>query len=364
MITNDILYSDLPAKLHPFCLGHSKCTFEKINHEKILTIFKNSQEIKPNIFLSDDWIFKTPRLDFKQTPDTHLYRVLKAKKIRDYIQKNGLEEHIIVPKKFIIKNPDGSGLDSYIIVAEKMRLTDEVVKPTEEYESTLKKEDLSFDLVGQAKAFIEGKPQKELSLEQAKALANLAFLGYTDQTYNNVFFTPDGKVAILDTEPMHRHWKKQEKKFFNIYTIWKDKKSKNSTTHFKLNLFCNNWFGRLNYNETNEFGRKLSGIAYLKSYCTPNATVEVEKIQKNHYQSVLKKSITRCVVAAVTSIALPLILSAMSFTAPVIIPLCAASALKTLSSGLQTLQILGLNQLSQMTGAYSKFLGLIEIGCI
>nr|MBA3817158.1 hypothetical protein [Parachlamydiaceae bacterium] len=328
MNINDTMYVDLPAKLQPFCLGHSKCSIKETNREELLQIFHNSTEIKPNIFTSDKWIFKSPRLEISQLPDTHLYRVLKAKKIRNYIQKNGLEEHIIVPQKFIIKNSSTSGLCSYIVVSEKIKLSEEVIKPTDLLEAEIKTE---VNQVGQAKAFLEGKPQKELSIQQAKALAQLAFLGYTDQTYNNVFLTTEGKVAVLDTEPMHRSWKKQERQFSNIFKIWKDRKKNNKPSPFIIHLIFNNLFGRFTYNKTNEFGRKISGTTYLKAYCSPTAKIEVEKIEVAHYQSILKRAKVRALAGAVTSVATLALLIPMPYLAPVIIPFGAASILKTLS---------------------------------
>lgn len=260
-----------------------------------------------------------------------------------------------MPTKLIIKKPNESGLSSYIIVAERLNLSNEVVKPGESMQKEL---DSLTNPEGQVDAYKKGHAQRELSLIQAKALAHLAFLGYTDQTYNNVFFTPKGQVAILDTEPMHRCWKKKEKQFFNIYKIQNIK-------DFILRLLFNNWLGgRLTYNETHEYGRKLSAINYLKSYCTLQVKQEVEKIEKNYYQGILHRSIGRCVTGIVASIAIPFLFASLPYSTFVIIPCLGVSVLKTISSVLQTVRLVGLNALSQMEEGRFKFVRLIEIDCI
>lgn len=358
MNINDNMFNDLPTKLHPFCLGHSKNSLQEckqINQDEIFEIFKKSREVKANIFESEKWIFKTPRLEFSQTNDTHLYRVLKARKIHNYILKNNLQAHVVVPKKFIIKNPNLSGLSAYIVVSEKLKLSEVVIKPSDELETMLKTEVLTSNPIGQTKSFLEGKPQKELSIDQTKILAHLAFLGYTDQTYNNVYLTHENKVAIIDTEPMHRTWKKEEKTFFNIFSIWK----KDRTHPFFLNLIFNNWIaGRFTYNETNEFGRKLAGTAYLKSYSSQNAKIEIDKIENSYYQKIYQRSLIRVLAGVVSSVAI------FSFHLPAApistISLGTIAVLKTTSLISQVFQLNLLNFLNKE----NKLSGMIKAGCI
>ncbi len=58
------------------------------------------------------------------------------------------------------------------------------------------------------KAFAKNSPQRSLTPIQAKTLANISILGCTDLSYNNLYFTQDGKVALIDTEPHKRALKK------------------------------------------------------------------------------------------------------------------------------------------------------------
>jgi len=72
---------------------------------------------------------------------------------------------------------------------------------------------------GQAAALYKGARERLLTVKQANGLAKLSFLGYTDQSYNNMFFLKDGRVAILDTEPVKRAYKKLNLKsrFFRLF---------------------------------------------------------------------------------------------------------------------------------------------------
>ncbi len=58
-------------------------------------------------------------------------------------------------------------------------------------------------LLGQAPASV-----RPLSVEQIKGLAEMVFLGLSDLSYNNLFFTREGKLALIDTDPEARKEKK------------------------------------------------------------------------------------------------------------------------------------------------------------
>src|SRR5687768_4774763 len=93
--------NNFSPKFQPFLIGSPTCP-AKIKDE-IDTIFK--QPLKPlksnYIFDAGKWILKLGRTNGITTPDTHLYRVRKAEKIRSYIHQNNLDAHIAVPRKYL-----------------------------------------------------------------------------------------------------------------------------------------------------------------------------------------------------------------------------------------------------------------------
>jgi hypothetical protein len=191
------------------------------------------------------------RSEINTTPDTHIYRVRKAEKIRKYIKINGLESHLMVPKKFLLEASDGK----YIVAAKKVVLSVEVASVSDiEFQKDIRS--CGLILGGQARAFTVGAKERDLTPIQAKALAELAFLGYTDQSYNNLFFTKNGKVAILDTEPVKRVLKKSMSS--KLWIILIDK-------HI-LRAY-----------------QGITATAKLKMYCKdPEALTEVKRIERNH----------------------------------------------------------------------------------
>ncbi len=205
---------NLPSKFRPFLVGSPNCPTE----QEIGEVFKGTlQDLKGGyIFSADKWILKCERKDQLQTtPDTHLYRLRKAEKIRTYIQQNKLEEHLKVPRKYIYWHKEES---KFYLVDEKMELSDEVVTPASaEIEAIFKGE--GAILGGQTQALASGALRRSLTRIQAKALAELSVLGYTDLSYNNLYFTKDQKVAIIDTEPQKRFLKKRCKSNFLYYFL-------------------------------------------------------------------------------------------------------------------------------------------------
>ena len=133
-------------------------------------------------------------------PDMHLYRVRKAAKIQKYLVQ--------------------ASTDGYYVVASKLDLSD-AVAPREGlrrfygHNDDKARSGLGSEgfFSGQcARAFAEsGDPAREqaLTVVQARTLAELSWnAGLTDLSYNNFFFTHDGRVALLDTEPLARSAKK------------------------------------------------------------------------------------------------------------------------------------------------------------
>ncbi len=205
--------SNLSPKFQPFLIGSPKCP-AKIKDE-IDTIFQQPlTSLKSNYILdAGKWILKLGRTDgLHTTPDTHLYRVRKAEKIRTYIQQNNLEAHIAVPTKYLYWN---TAQNQFYVVAEKMDLSSEVGMPTSGEVEANFKAGASFG--GQLQALANNAPKRSLTPPQAKALAELSVLGYTDLSYNNLYFTQDGKVAIIDTEPLKRSLKKMSKSSFFFF---------------------------------------------------------------------------------------------------------------------------------------------------
>ncbi len=245
---------NLPRKFQPFLIGSPTCR-EQIKGE--IDDIMNRRMLRPlksdYIFEADRWVFKLGRTGGAlTTPDTHLYRVRKAEKIRTYILQHGLEAHIAVPKKYLYWHTTEN---QFYLVAEKMALSREVAAPASiEYEDNFKADP---SLGGQVEALANDHPKRSLTTVQAKALAEMAGLGYNDLTYNNLHFTNDGKVAIIDTEPLKRFVNKETKSSFNFFFF--------GDRRLMLTL------------------QALSGIAKLKLYTdAPAALQAVEKVEKNH----------------------------------------------------------------------------------
>ena len=243
---------NLPPKFQSFLIGSPTCP-AKIKDE-IDTLFQQPlKPLKDHIFDAGKWVLKLGRTDgLDTTPDTHLYRVRKAEKIRSYIHKNNLDAHIAVPRKYLYWN---TTQEQFYVVAEKMNLSPEVPTPASLDMEAVFKEGASYG--GQMQALADNAPRRSLTSAQAKALAELSVLGYTDLSYNNLYFTQDGKVAIIDTEPLKRSLKKMVKSGF-IFFLFGDKGSLLSQ-------------------------QSIAGIAKLKLYIdNPTALQAVQRVEKNH----------------------------------------------------------------------------------
>lgn len=256
--------STLPSKFHPFLIGHAKCAFK--GEEEIDQLSRSDQlkQIKNNVFDAGKWIVKGERADgLLMAPDTHIYRVRKAEKIRKFITENHLEEEFIVPQKYIYWSKE---LSKFYVISEKLELRDAVAEPADaEIEAFFKTCSVAG---GQFLNLANGKQKITLSDSQARTLAQLAFLGYTDLTYNNMHFTKDGKIAIIDTEPLKRLFKKQ------------------------LKTVLNQLFGERLSVVTQQ---AITGTAKLKLYSTDSAKKEIEKVET--------KNVIRAVAILVSKLA-------------------------------------------------------------
>lgn len=202
---------NLNSKFYPYLLGHPQCPvslkgeIDQIFQRSLLKLSCKGG----NIFEGERWVLKRARTDLPTTPDTHLYRIRKAEKVRTYILMNNLGESLVVPQKYLYWHETEQ---RFYVVSEKLDLSDEVPKSScPELERTLRS---ASSLIGQIQAFKEGKPQRALTSIQAKALAEISILGCTDLSYNNFYFTRCGQIAIIDTEPHKRVLKKQFKNLF------------------------------------------------------------------------------------------------------------------------------------------------------
>ena len=231
---------NLKPKFLPFLIGSPQCPakikteIDEIFREKLFAPLKDA-----HVFDAGNWILKGERAALLTAPDTHLYRVRKAEKVRNFIRDNHLEDHLEVPNKYIYWHREES---KFYVVAERLNLSNEVPKPAStELEEILCK----------------NKPQRSLTVVQAKSLAELSFLGLTDLSYNNLLFTQEGKVAIIDTEPVKRAYKKR------VRASW---------FYF--------FFEEMDYNLIRQ---SIAGIAKLKlAIDNPTALDAVRSIEREH----------------------------------------------------------------------------------
>ncbi|MFY7842957.1 MAG: hypothetical protein ACOVOR_02970 [Rhabdochlamydiaceae bacterium] len=253
---SSITINNLPLKFRPFLLGSPSCS-ANIKPE-IDAIFQ--KDLKPlekafssYIFDGGNYILKNSRQDGSLTPpDTHLYRIRKAEKIRAYIQKNNLEDHLVVPKKYLYWHTQE---EKFYVVAEKMHLSKEVASlASPDLELQYRKCGKSF---GQCASLSSGATQRDLTPIQAKTLAELSILGYTDLSYNNLYFTLDGKIAIIDTKPQKRALNK---------------------------ILCSGAISLLFFDKTVLLSQQsIAGIAKLKTYVkNPIAMKKVNRVERNH----------------------------------------------------------------------------------
>jgi hypothetical protein len=289
--------SNLPSKFNTHYLGHKKCIAPPGTKEEIDAIFEQNsyKNLKDGyIFQSEDkkWFVKGERrsnggAQILTTPDTHLYRVRKSIKVQNYIKKNHLEGSLAVPEKYLYWD---SKLGKFFTVARSMDLSNEVA---ELFDSN---QHFDSSAGGQVKALMMKSPTRAITPIQAKALAELSFKGLTDYSYNNLFFTKAGQVAILDTEPVKR-----------------------AATKFSYNI-SNHWFkGSMNYlfgnYSTWKLTNAIAGTAKLKFVCpNPEALKEVERVEKKHVLWHISKLITKIALVSLAFYALPSAIALLSLT--------------------------------------------------
>lgn len=304
---------NLPNKFLPSLLGHESCpaTFKNEIDEIFARSIENAPSIKSDyVWDAGKWVIKGDRTGAEaeaMRPDTNIYRVRKAEKIRNFIQENHLEEHVMVPRKYIYWD-ERSG--KFYVIAEKADLSDEVATPQANARDLLKLEGEIHG--GQMEALTNNARERTLTPEQAEALAKLSFKGYTDLTYNNMFFTTDGRVAILDTEPIKRTIKKMFSESYYLTFLFQDTAS----------LITQ---------------QAIAGTAKLKLSCSdPLALRAVEKVEKEHFLWNLAQLVGKIAVCV-------LVISAAALLLPhLAIPALAITALKVCFISLASIKLITL----------------------
>lgn len=285
---------DLPKKLMPRTLEYLSQYHESFKTLKAkLDATKHFPSIKQNYILdAGDYVMKIARADGMQTtPDTHLYRVQKALKIQAFLKKHRLQTHFVCPQKFIYRSSHFKDT----VLSQKIALSSYVAYVDPQIKAQLVTSDCQE---GQLKALRAGQLMKKLSDQQIEGLARLSFLGLNDITYNNIFFSKDGKVALLDTEPVKRY----------IY--------KKASIVFGWDIFGDKGYLKI--------ANALAGTAKLRIFLNaPHQERLIQKVENTHFLYFVAKKIG-CFVLSV-------------FAAGGLIALCSQLALPYLAAGALTL---------------------------
>ena len=258
------------------------------------------------------WIVKSNRtgpLAGAMLPDTNAYRVRKARKIERIIEKHKLHDHMVVPKKYTYTDPTGKTH----VIAQKLDIdTNRAVS---------KKWNEFIDL-----GAIPGESKKAhtspLTPEQAEGLARCAFdAELTDLSLGNLHLTRDGKVAVLDTEPIKRGWKKK-----NLCSI----------------------FGKIFSNRNLLTAQqKIIGVGKLKHFCDDTkARKAIDKVENYAMLKVAAKLIASVALTVfVCSYAIPFVAAAYLSTAIASNVIFAATIFQTAKLALLTVQAIGVAKL-------------------
>lgn len=247
-------YHDLDVKFHSFCIGHSLCkdpmaqlakaAFENTQHHR--EIVSPSNVHRKHIVDIGEFVLKRTRTE--KPTDTHLHRVSKAAKIRRYLQARGLDQHFVVPKKFILLTEMGE----WVVIVQKIP---------------------------------HGVKTTQLNHAQAVGLAELIFLGLLSpfNAQNRVLADLKDRVAILDTAPLGR----QIKLAIKQYRI-----------------------GHFLFNRTMVLPRQLCATAHLKNLCSEVEKEKIEEIEIQEYRKGMAYSVGRVAIGCLGLYILPSITSA------------------------------------------------------
>ncbi len=248
----------IPAKFHPFLLGHEKCP-EKDLKTKIDSFDNLLNNMNSPTYDAGEWIIGST--DPKDTSNSELYRVRKAKKFEEFLKNNNYGNEFEVAKSYLYWNESKK---KFYTVTQKLNVSDEVAKPfSDKVGDKFKKAPDGKELTMQMLKLSQGNPQRELTVNQANGLAYLTTLGYEKLSYNDLYFTKEGKVAISDTYPSSRQGKKYYSKI-NFFSLFID-----------IDFFLS--------------AHVINSLGMLKAYCNKEAFKEVQQSADNCTSRISKK---------------------------------------------------------------------------
>lgn len=223
----------LPTKFEPYIINNSKDPQLQMLDQKLNSIFEEAEKSKllegdGNGILSREGFQKLEnkahivthpnlpnyiikgggRTDLINccAADQHIYRVRTATRIQKIIDKNKYTD-IIVPKKYLHQYKN-----KWFVIAEKLDIDHSICLDT----IFTRRRDV--DNCWKAEMNGQPIPQKrfqKLSQEQARKLVHLIYDGHLlDPKAENFLFTKDGKIALIDTEPLMRNERKKIKGFW------------------------------------------------------------------------------------------------------------------------------------------------------
>lgn len=223
------------------------------------------------------WVIKGPRSYGEVTPDTHIYRVRKALRINNIIKKYGFTE-VVVPEKYLYQYKN-----EWVVVAKKLNLDPHA----------------KIILTNFNPIYDTYNP---LNPKAAKELAIICFEGrFDDLKENNLLYSIDGRIALVDTEPFNRISRK------NI--SWWDK------------IWPSTKF-------IQDFTNGMLNTERLYKLCdTSQARMEVRKVQ----EEMLSKNVAQLVVYTVLPVLLSLgtLFTAMALAGPIVAGLAASVVVLT-----------------------------------
>lgn len=267
----------LKHKFDPYILNKAKEPEQQklcLQLDAIFAAPNNSHEFKPvggkaHVLKHQalpGWIIKKTRCDgLNFIADQNIYRVRKALRIQQVIEKHHFTE-TVGTKEFIYEHNG-----EWLVISEELPLAANVVVKQED--------DILARLYRNKNEIV-----RPLTPQQAKEHAVICFeANLGDIHVGNLMYTVDGKVALVDPEPVDRAAKK----------VW-----------WRRILYL---FPRIKASE--QFILNNTSAAHLAACCTdPKAAEEVEKVRCRK----LLKEVAKCVIYAVLPVIASLGLLALS----------------------------------------------------
>ncbi len=174
-----------------------------------------------NFFELGNYVCARPATDISATLSFNLhppreiiniYVVRKTQKIRDYLQKHHITD-IVVPQKYLYFNTSN---ELFVLHEKIQNLSEAVIKPADKYieffksggKKVTEKEANTLIYPDQSYRLYKDTAQISLTASQSKHLAELAFLGFSNVDYNNLFFDQNKNLVLISTQPKDRALKK------------------------------------------------------------------------------------------------------------------------------------------------------------